>query len=448
MLHVISVMLHVMPFLIASSLAASFPEPRIKHLKSHDVIEIAVEDVPGMEWKNVQYVIDETPMAGVFFKSAEGIWKHHKAYQGSLQRQTIHYQMVGEQNGDPVVAAGTIETEEERGLALVPLAQPRRTKHLVLWDDFNFLNRNNWDYEVSMYGGYNWEVQVYTNDPRNVFTRNGHLFLKPTLTSDKFGENFLHTGTMDVKKIWGYCTNADRWGCIRHGKDGLLPPVMSGKLKSKKTVTFGEVCVRARIPQGDWIWPAIWMLPRYSKYGGWPRSGEIDLMESRGNSKASDGGHDHGRNQIGSTMHWGTDPGHNRFMLTHGDRDDHTFSSQMHTYCVDWTHEYIAISVDNHQVMRTGGNFWQKGGFRGHNIWANGGYMAPFDQPFYLILNVAIAGTNGFFPDNWTYNSRKPWGNNSPTEYADFWRGRKDWLRSWEGDKVAMEIDWVKMYQY
>ncbi|WAR12521.1 BGBP-like protein, partial [Mya arenaria] len=154
---------------------------------------------------------------------------------------------------------------------------------------------------------------------------------------------------------------------------------MSGKLKSKKTVTFGEVCVRARIPQGDWIWPA------------------------------SDGGHDHGRNQIGSTMHWGTDPGHNRFMLTHGDRDDHTFSSQMHTYCVDWTHEYIAISVDNHQ--------------------------------FYLILNVAIAGTNGFFPDNWTYNSRKPWGNNSPTEYADFWRGRKDWLRSWEGDKVAMEID-------
>jgi hypothetical protein len=55
--------------------------------------------------------------------------------------------------------------------------------------------------------------------------------------------------------MYGYCTNSDRWGCYRAGKDGLLPPVMSGKLKSKSTITFGEVTVCARVPRGDWIWP-------------------------------------------------------------------------------------------------------------------------------------------------------------------------------------------------
>ncbi|WAR12512.1 BGBP-like protein, partial [Mya arenaria] len=189
--------------------------------------------------------------------------------------------------------------------------------------------------------------------------------------------------------MWGTCTNAADYGCVRHGQNGLLPPVMSGKLMSKKTVTFGEVCVRARIPQGDWIWPAIWMLPRSNYYGEWPR------------------------NEIGSTLHWGPDAGQNKFYLTHGERDDGTFSTEMHTYCVDWTEDNITISVDGNQVMATGGNFWQKGGFSGSNIWSSGGNMAPFDQPV-----------------------------------TDFWSARDKWHPSWQGDNVAMEIDYVEMYEY
>ena len=67
---------------------------------------------------------------------------------------------------------------------------------------------------------------------------------------------------------------------------------------------------------------------------------------------------------------------------------------------------------------------------------------------FYLILNVAIGGTNGFFQDNWTYNSPKPWNNNSPSEPADFWSKRNDWLPSWRGDDVAMQVDYVHMEKY
>ena len=56
-------------------------------------------------------------------------------------------------------------------------------------------------------------------------------------------------------ELWGHCTNGDRYGCVRHGRNGLLPPVMSGKIKSKHVVKYGKVTVRAKIPKGDWIWP-------------------------------------------------------------------------------------------------------------------------------------------------------------------------------------------------
>ena len=56
-------------------------------------------------------------------------------------------------------------------------------------------------------------------------------------------------------EIWGYCTQSAQYGCYREGKNGILPPVMSGKVKSKPVLRYGTVEVRARVPKGDWIWP-------------------------------------------------------------------------------------------------------------------------------------------------------------------------------------------------
>ena len=62
------------------------------------------------------------------------------------------------------------------------------------------------------------------------------------------------------------------------------------------------------------------MLPRDNKYGTWPRSGEIDLMESRGNLHVEQGGVNRGVNHVASTLHWGPDSGHNRYYKTHGEQ--------------------------------------------------------------------------------------------------------------------------------
>ncbi|GFS12992.1 beta-1,3-glucan-binding protein [Elysia marginata] len=271
----------------------------------------------------------------------------------------------------------------------------RRIRGAVFFrDDFNSFNTNNWNYEVSMFGGYTLTV----DDPR-------------------FDENFLYHGKMDMNKLFGYCTEAGNYGCTREGQYGMLPPIMSGKVESKPTIRYGIVEIRARIPQGDWIWPALWLMPRNSKYGNWPRSGEIDVMESRGNTGPI------GIQQVSSTLHWGPSADQNKFYKTTNTR---TF-------------------VDNQEILRVGPNFWQKGGFSGTNIWASGEKMAPFDQPFYIMFNVAVGGTSGMFPDGNHYNgARKPWSNGSPHAAQDFWNGRGEWLKTWHGGKTAMLVDYVE----
>lgn len=439
---------------LATAFAADLPIPKAKHLKD-GALEISLEDVAGVIYKDIKYVHGGKKHMGPFFQSADGKWYHRnsKANKHSPGKP-IKYQLLAEMKGKPVTVSGTVDLETT-GVAISPPRQVRRGT-VVFRDDFSTaFNPNDWDVEVSMYGGYNWEIQVYTNDKQNVFTKNGNLYLQPTITNQdpRFGGNFLTTGIMDMTTLFGVCTESGRFGCHREGQYGLLPPVMSGKVKSKKTIRYGSVEVRAKIPRGEWLWPAIWMLPKASHYGGWPRSGEIDLMESRGNEHIYDGaGHDHGVRQVSSTLHWGTDAGQNRFTMTHGDKSSsQRWSDDFHTYKLDWTVDHIIISVDGHVILNRptpNEGYFQWGNLPGNNIWSNGQKSAPFDQAFYLILNVAVGGTNGFFPDSWNYSPHsKPWNDNSATENADFWSKRSQWMPTWSGDAAAMTVDYVQMTQ-
>jgi Glycosyl hydrolases family 16 len=80
--------------------------------------------------------------------------------------------------------------------------------------------------------------------------------------------------------------------------------VRSARLTTQgaKSIQYGRVEVVAKVPKGDWLWPAIWMMPEDSVYGIWPLSGEIDIMESRGNARGYRNG---GRETVSSTIHWG-----------------------------------------------------------------------------------------------------------------------------------------------
>lgn len=85
------------------------------------------------------------------------------------------------------------------------------------------------------------------------------------------------------------CTAANFTSCTitsNASTGAVLPPVRSARLTTQlsRNIQFGRVEIRARMPRGDWLWPALWMMPVNETYGPWPASGEIDIIEARGNS--------------------------------------------------------------------------------------------------------------------------------------------------------------------
>lgn len=141
------------------------------------------------------------------------------------------------------------------------------------------------------------------------------------------------------------CTSNNFWGCERSAAGGnMINPIMSSRLRTVNSfsLTYGKVEVRAQLPKGDWIWPAIWMLPKHNEFGLWPASGEIDIMESRGNDC------DGGNKKFGSTLHWGPDFFGNRYDLTTKEYiSDKSLADDFHTYGLIWSKEGLKTYIDN-----------------------------------------------------------------------------------------------------
>ena len=160
---------------------------------------------------------------------------------------------------------------------------------IIFQDDFSTFDFSKWRHDITLSGGGNWEFELYDNNRSTTFVKNSSLHIKPVLTEDKIGADKVRNGYN--YDIWGgspadQCTGNNFYGCDRVS-DGnhYINPVMSGKLTTVNSFSFkyGRVEVRAKLPKGDWLWPAIWLLPKHNEYGEWPASGEIDIMESRGN---------------------------------------------------------------------------------------------------------------------------------------------------------------------
>lgn len=126
-----------------------------------------------------------------------------------------------------------------------------------------------------------------TASQNNSFVRDGQLYLVPTLTSDVIGhDNVLGVNPYTFNLTGCTDANATNCGAVSNASaKAVIPPVMSARITTKGhySIKYGRVEIKAKIPRGDWLWPALWMLPVDDAYGTWPRSGEIDIMEARGN---------------------------------------------------------------------------------------------------------------------------------------------------------------------
>ncbi|KAG4034656.1 hypothetical protein MFRU_002g00130 [Monilinia fructicola] len=330
----------------------------------------------------------------------------------------------------------------------------------VLSEDFSSgtLDPKVWTTEVQAGGYGNGQFELTTTDAENLFIQDGQLYIKPTIQDPKL----ITTNNIINLTADGTCTTtSDIWlNCVTstNTTNGtIVQPVKSARINTKlgASIKYGKVEVKAKLPKGDWLWPAIWMLPVENTYGVWPRSGEIDIIESRGNNYSYSLG---GNNFVSSSLHWGPDAANDAYKKTTNIRAalHSQFGDNFHLYGLEWSEKYIFAYVDNtlRQVMYWPFNkpLWQQGNFplsdaNGTAIvdpWSQTGRdNTPFDQEFYLILNVAVGGQNGWFLDG---ADAKPWVDGSASAKLDFWKAQNQWLPTWEKDG-QMIVDQVQMWQ-
>ncbi|EGE05576.1 glycosyl hydrolase [Trichophyton equinum CBS 127.97] len=337
---------------------------------------------------------------------------------------------------------------------------------LILDDQFSSLNEATWNREIGGFGtgAFDWT----TTDEKNVFVDGEGLHIVPTLTTESTSitpEQLVDGYTLNLTKAGGdgSCTGASNAACsIRSNKTtgAIIPPVRSARLntRGKKSIRYGRVEVVAKMPRGEWLWPAIWMLPVNETYGPWPSSGEIDLVETRGNDVDYPAG---GRDIMSSSMHWGPTPETDSFWRsTRGRALRRTdFSKGFHTFGIEWSKDYLFTYIDSplQQVLfwsfDKDQTMWQKGHYEGVAVnsslvkdpWSQtGNPNTPFDQPFFLILNVAVGSTNGWFPDG---KGGKPWTDVGQAA-SDFYSSLDKFYPTWPKDNSrGMTVRSVKMWQ-
>jgi len=141
--------------------------------------------------------------------------------------------------------------------------------------------------------------------------------------------------------------------------------------KQKGDWKYGRIEVKAQLPNGLGTWPAIWMLPTENQYGGWPKSGEIDIAETVGYQKDTlhQTIHTDAYNGMYNTQRTRLVP-----LAAHG--------KKYHVFAIEWSADRIEYYLDGVQTF-----VYQKE--------SNDKAVWPFDQPFHIILNLAIGGNFG-----------------------------------------------------
>lgn len=248
---------------------------------------------------------------------------------------------------------------------------------LVWSDEFDGpgLDASKWDAEIGngfrdastghwVEGWGNEELQYYTRDPANLCVDDGCLVIR-ALEQSRDGCRYT---SARIKT---------------RGRDGRA-------LFAKR---YGRFEFRARVPYGKGLWPAIWLLPQDDRYGPWAASGEIDVMEIVGEQP---------QEYLGS-LHFGC-VAPKRALVTHVHRFPAGTVADFHVYAIEWEPGVIRWIADGETWAEE--NFWWSCSERrdGAGVEPNGPqqlnpWPAPFDQPFYIVMNVAVGGNFPGAPD-------------------------------------------------
>ena len=209
--------------------------------------------------------------------------------------------------------------------------------------DGSEVDENNWGYDIGGSGWGNNELEFYTN--RNAYLTDGNLVIR---------------------------ANKENYGGREYTSSRL-------KTQSKQTVNYGRIDIRAVMPQGQGIWPALWMLGSNFPTVGWPHSGEIDIMEMIGGNGRE--------NTVHGTAHWYNQSSNQNASYggNYGLPSGETLSTNFHVFSIDWDSTSITWYLDNVQY---------------HTMAINdSSSLAAFRKDFFFIFNIAVGGNWPQYPD-------------------------------------------------
>ena len=214
----------------------------------------------------------------------------------------------------------------------------------LAWSDeftTNYINTNNWSYDTGGSGWGNNELEYYTNSNKNAYTTGGYLVIEAR--KETMGTNNYTSARMISK--------------------------------DKKTFTYGRIDFRAKLPKGQGVWPALWMLGNNIGTTPWPACGEIDIMELLG----------HEPQKTYGTIHWGAAGGGSTHIGGNYSLSSLTFNDKFHLFSLKWEADKMTFLIDDVPF------------FTANKSQVNGNY--PFDKPFFFIMNVAVGGNWPGNPD-------------------------------------------------
>lgn len=234
--------------------------------------------------------------------------------------------------------------------------------YTLQWED-NFegdsLNRDDWNVELHEPGWVNAELQAYVDSEENIQVKDGKLYIYPIQKEEANGEYSYTSGRITTQ--------------------------------NKHDFTYGVFEVAAKVPYGKGYLPAFWLMATDENiYGQWPRCGEIDIMEVMGDKP----------NTLHGTIHYGNP--HSQSQGTYKLNTIENFSSDFHTFTCEWEPGSIKWYVDG--ICYHKENDWYSTTVGQGTLT----YPAPFDQPFYMILNLAVGGSWVGYPDETTKFDNNP----------------------------------------
>ncbi|WP_233548363.1 glycoside hydrolase family 16 protein [Aurantiacibacter zhengii] len=230
------------------------------------------------------------------------------------------------------------------------------------------LDTARWNALEDCWGGGNEERQCYTARPENIGIENGLLVItarEEDFTGPAWPASFGPAGVDTSERA--------------------TKPFTSGKLTTQGIAswTYGRFEMRARLPQGQGVWPAFWMLPEDSAYGSWAASGEIDILEAVNLGVECGTCEPGGENSILGTLHFGGQWPDNKYHSTEVSMPQ-VLDDEFHTYGVIWEQGRFTWTFDGQAFATAQASDWFTTATSDPN--------APFDRPFHLIMNLAIGG--------------------------------------------------------